>query len=56
MKIQNMPEYAKSYRFVVAREEKGQLWFYGAYHELSKAKSVADEVFGIIVRQYLDGE
>ena len=49
MKINNMPEYANHYEFVVVREVEGELWFYGAYRDGFKAEEVASEIRGIIV-------
>ena len=49
MKINNMPEYANHYEFVVVREVEGKLWFYGAYRDGFKAGEVASEIRGIIV-------
>lgn len=44
--IQNMPEYAYEYDFVVARECDGDFWFYGAYKTEKRAYKVALEVGG----------
>ena len=49
MKINNMPEYANHYEFVVVREVEGELWFYGAYRDGFKAEEVASEIHGAIV-------
>lgn len=48
IKINNEPEYAKNYEFVVAREVDGEFWFYGAYTDGWKAERVATEIYGII--------
>ena len=47
--INNMPEYANHYEFVVVRNVDDQLWFYGAYSDGFKADEVAHEVGGLIV-------
>lgn len=49
MKIQNMPEYANHYEFVVAREIDGELWFWGAYADGYKANQVAHDITGVII-------
>ena len=49
MKIQNMPEYADHYEFVVAREIDGELWFWGAYADGYKANQVAHDVAGVVI-------
>ena len=47
MIINNIPEYAKNYTYLVARDDdKGELWFYGAYNDGVKAQQVADEIRG----------
>ena len=48
IKINNEPEYAKNYEFVVARKVDGEFWFYGAYADGWKAEEVATEIHGII--------
>lgn len=49
IKINNMPEYASHYEFVVVRNVADQLWFYGAYSDGFKADEVAHQVGGLIV-------
>lgn len=49
MKIQNMPEYANHYEFVVAREIDGELWFWGAYADGHKANQIAHDIAGVII-------
>ena len=49
MTINNMPEYATHYEFVVVRNVEGELWFYGAYRDGFKAEQVAQEIHGVIV-------
>lgn len=48
-KINNMPETASHYEFVVARLVDDELWYYGAYSDGFKAEQVACSVGGIIV-------
>ena len=36
-KINNLPTYAKNYKYIVARLIDGDWWFYGAYNDGFKA-------------------
>lgn len=49
LNIINAPEYADHYEFVVVREINGDLWFWGAYSNGSKADKAAREIGGIII-------
>ena len=50
MKINNLPEYALAYKFIVYRiADDGGKWFYGAYDEESKALCAMIECNGSIV-------
>lgn len=49
VKVNNQPEYASHYEFVVARMVDDELWFYGAYRDGFKADQVASEVYGIVI-------
>ena len=49
VKVNNLPEYAARYEFVVARLVDDELWFYGAYGDGFKAEQVASEVYGIVI-------
>ncbi len=49
LEINNKPEYADHYEFMVARQIDGKLWFYGAYRNGFKAYQVAAEIDGIVV-------
>ena len=46
--INNMPEYASDYEFIVAREVDGEYWFWGAYADGFKAEKAAIEIGGVI--------
>lgn len=46
--INNMPEYAANYKFIVYRVWKGEKWFYGAYNDLQWAKEVAAMIEGFV--------
>ena len=47
-KIENLPEYAYQYRFIVYRGTDGQQWFWGAYSDAGKACEVAKTVDGYV--------
>ena len=47
--LNNCPDYANDYEFVVARLVDGDYWFWGAYSDGFKAEKVALEVDGIII-------
>lgn len=48
-KINNIPDYAKEYDFIVARECDGEFWFYGAYETVNRAMEVAIAVDGHVI-------
>ena len=39
--INNMPEYAKDYKYIVVTNLDGDLWFWGAYNDRNKANEIA---------------
>lgn len=47
--INNKPDYAKDYEFIVARYVGGEYWFYGAYSDGFKADKVASEIFDAVI-------
>lgn len=49
MKINNLPEYAKDCKYIVARFVDNEVWFWGAYEDLAKAYQSASEINGIVV-------
>ena len=49
--VKNIPNYAKVYKYIVARYADGGWWFYGAYYSEEKAIAVATEINGIVVYQ-----
>jgi hypothetical protein len=51
MKINNMPEYAKDYKFIVAHFCDGAYWFFGAFNDENKADEVANMIHGYIIPQ-----
>lgn len=49
MTINNMPSYANEYTYIVACEDCGEYWFYGAYDNLAKAEMVANDCEGVVL-------
>ena len=54
MKVNNIHEYAKNHRYIVARqtddvENGSDLWFWGAWDDLRQAQDAANEVGGIVL-------
>ena len=47
--INNLPDYAKDYDFIVVRFCDNEFWFWGAYETFNRAQNVADEINGIVV-------
>jgi hypothetical protein len=47
--INNKPNYAEDYEFIVARYVDGEYWFYGAYSDGFKADNVASEIGEAVV-------
>lgn len=48
--IQNTPDYAKTYKYIVARKIDGELYFWGAWNDKDKASNIAHELGdGIVI-------
>lgn len=47
--INNLKEYAKKHKYIVARRVDGELWFWGAWDDRNKANEVAIEIGGEVV-------
>ena len=47
--IHNAPRYAEEYKYIVAREVNGDLWFWGAYSNVFKADQAAEEINGVVI-------
>lgn len=45
-KIENLPEYALEYKYIVCRIVDGKHWFYGAYNDVLKAANAAQAICG----------
>lgn len=48
VEINNLPDYAIRYRYIVARYDCGELWFWGAYDDEDEAREAAVEQEGIV--------
>lgn len=46
IKINNMPDYAWAYKFIVFRLVNGSRWFFGAYNSISQALCAYNECGG----------
>lgn len=51
MTINNIPEYASKYEYIVASIVDDEFWFYGAYENESRAVDAAAFIGGIVVQQ-----
>ena len=50
MTIQNVPKYAKNYKYIVARQVDGEFYFWGAWNDKDKANNISHELGdGIII-------
>ena len=51
IRINNEPDYAKNYEYIVARISNGEFWFWGAYETKNRAEEVSHTVNGIIIHR-----
>lgn len=49
IKVNNVPEYASEYPFIVATLDNGELWFFGAYDDFARANMAAHEGNRVII-------
>lgn len=49
MIINNLPEYAEDYGYIVVTKVDNEYWFYGAFHDPWVAESVAYQVDGTVI-------
>ena len=47
--VKNLPEYANEYKYIVASQIDGDLWFWGAWNDMKKAINAAEEIGGEVV-------
>ena len=50
--INNTPDYAKENKYIVAIEEDGEFWFWGAFNDFNKAENAAREIEGKIFKNF----
>ena len=55
-KIENLPEYAYQYRYIVYRDADGQHWFWGAYSDAGEACEVAKAIDGYVLDRGIQSE
>lgn len=48
-KINNLPDYADKYKYIVATLVDGQLWFYGAYDSYDMVEDALKETSGRVI-------
>jgi len=49
IKVNNLPEYAKNYNWLVCRVVDGELWFWGAFKDEGKAFEIATNMNGVVL-------
>ena len=47
--INNLPDYADNYKFIVARICDGEFWVWGAWNDWDKADKAAKEINGVVI-------
>lgn len=48
--INNLPDYATDYDYIVASVVDGNLWFYGAWNNANKAYEMARNIDGAVIK------
>lgn len=48
--INNLPDYATNYNYIVASVLDGDLWFYGAWDNEDKAYDMARIINGVVIK------
>ena len=51
--VKNLPEYANEYKYIVASQIDGDLWFSGAWNNMKTAIKAAEEIGGKVVMNNL---
>lgn len=46
--INNLPEYARTHKYVVYRTVDGENWFWGAFDDVKEAFRIAKEIDGAL--------
>lgn len=47
--VNNCPDYAKKYKYILCRKVNGEYWFYGAWDDFYKVQDVCAYIDGIIL-------
>lgn len=47
--VNNIPEYAEGYKYILATVTENELWFCGAFHDLREAHRIAEMVRSSVV-------
>lgn len=50
--VYNVSRYADGYEYIVAREEDGKLWYWGAYDSVNKASVTANSIGGVVLDKW----
>ena len=48
--VKNLSNYAINYKYIVASDVDGDLWFYGAWNDENRAYEVARNIRGVVVK------
>ena len=48
--VKNLSSYAINYKYIVASDVDGDLWFYGAWNDENRAYEVARNIRGVVVK------
>lgn len=51
--INNLPEYAKSYHYIVVSIVGKELWFYGAYNEWERAVEASKDIGSLDIVRFI---
>ena len=51
VEVKNSPKDHANYKYMVARLFDGELWYYGVFNELYRAREARDEIDGIILER-----
>lgn len=55
-KVNNVPRYASEHNYIVARNVDGELWFWGAYDRLERARATARDVNGEVLNEWEEAD
>lgn len=52
VKIENLPNYAEMYQYVVVSKVDSDYWFYGAYNSYDEANEIAQYIDGMVFKNF----